>query len=161
MKKIILLICLCLLPLTSAVTLQNQTTLHESDTSGSIIQVWQDTTATEISINETLGGISFDNLQTFNSTFINKNTTDPSLIQFLNMDSVTVYYSNTTITSYSGTDFTLNIEIPADEYIILATDVPPVAPSTTIYIKPDYTDTVPHIILGRRLIFTWLRILIF
>lgn len=159
MKKIMFLLLLCLLPLTSAVTLQNQTTLHESDTSGSIIQVWQDTIANVVYVNETLGGIALDELQTFNSTFINKNTTDPSLIQFINMDDVTVYYSNGTIASYTGTNFVLTIEIAADESIILATDVPPIAPSTQIYIKPDYTDTVPHIILGRRLLFTWLRLI--
>jgi len=157
-KKLLLL--MLLLPLVSAVTLEKETQIHESETGGAIIQVWQDTVADVWQANETYGGIIINNLKTFNSTFINKNLTNPSKMKFIDMNSVTVFYTNGTHHTYSGTNFVLSITIPAAANATLATDVPPTQPSTTIYIKPDYENAVPHIILGRRIIFTWLNFII-
>ena len=157
MKRLMILSLLLLLPMVSAVTMQNQTVLEESSTGGSSIQVWQDTSASIWSADEGFGGIIVNNLATFNSTYKNYDAINPSKIKFELMDDVTVHYSNGTIVSYSGSDFDLIINVAADESFTLQSDVPIAPPSSSIYIKPDYEDTVPHIILGRRLIFTWLN----
>lgn len=155
--KLTAVFALCLLlPLASAVTIENQTILHEAINETARIQLEQDTIASQWSINENLEGIEVDTLQTFNSTFTNLNKTVTTFMIFYNLDSVTVFYSNGTQASHTGTDFDLNVTIPANGSITLQSDVPPVAPTSSIVIKPDFENTVPHIILGKRLIFSWI-----
>lgn len=160
-KIIILLAFLFTLTLSSAVTIENQTVMQETGTNGAYIRVEQDTVVDQLEVSEVYGGIIFTNLATFNSTYTNLDVSNPSKIEFLLMDDVTVYYGNGTITSISGTDFTLELEIPGNSYITLQNDVPIAPASASIIIKPDLEDTVPHIILGRNLIFQWVIVLLF
>lgn len=160
-KLSIFILGMLLFSFASAVTIENQTVIHENTNNGAEIQLEQDTIADLWSSNEDLSGIEITNLQTFNSTFTNLNTTNTAKIIFYDLDNVTIHYSNGTNSFHSGVDFDLNVTVPTNGYVVLATGVLAPDPSDTIIIKPDFVDTVPHIILGRRLIFSWVINLLF